>query len=102
MRDRRHTGLAVGGARAHTARRNLNKGEHVATAKKGVVGKVKDAITGLFEDKPERKSPKRVQAGRKAAVTAKANKAVKSVKRAAKKAVTAVTGARKGTSKKSR
>ena len=74
----------------------------MATARKGVVAKVKDAVTGLFDDKPKRKSPKRVQAGRKAAVTAKANKAVKSAKAAARKAVKAVTGARKTASKKSR
>ena len=75
---------------------------HVATSKKGVVAKVKEAITGLFGDEPKRKSPKRVQAGKKSAVTAKTNKAVKSAKTAARKAVKAVTGARKTVSRKSR
>ena len=87
--------------------RHQHEGLNVATAKKGVVSKVKDAITGMFSDTPARKSPKRVAAGKKAAVTAKTNKAVKAVKKAAKtavkKAAKAVTGAKKrAPAKKSR
>lgn len=64
----------------------------MATAKKGVVAKVKDAVTGLFSDKPARKSPKRVAAGKKAAKTRAINSAVKTVKSSARKAVRKVTG----------
>ena len=62
----------------------------MATTKKGVIAKVKDAVTSVFKDKPARKSPKRVEAGKKAAVTAKVNKAAKTAKKAVKKAVASV------------
>jgi hypothetical protein len=44
----------------------------------------------VFADKPARKSPKRVEAGKKAAVTAKVNKAAKTAKKAVNKAVASV------------
>ncbi len=71
----------------------------MATTKKtGIVEKVKDAITGIFtSDKPARKSPKRVAAGKKAAVTARTTKAVAATKEAAKKAVKAAAPAAKKT-----
>ena len=50
----------------------------------------------MFTDKPERKSPKRVEAGKKAAVTAKVNKAAKTAKTAVKKAVATVKNRRRG------
>ena len=65
----------------------------MATKKTGLIAKVKEAVTSVFSDKPERKSPKRVEAGRKAAVTAKVNKAAKTAKKAVKKAVATVTKA---------
>ena len=59
-------------------------------AKKGLIEQAKDAIAGVFESKPARKSPKRVAAGKKAARTRKVGEAVKAVKKTAKKAATAV------------
>ena len=55
--------------------------------KKGVVEKVKDAVSSLFSSTPERKSPQRATAAKKAATTSKAKKAVKSAKTAVKKSV---------------
>ncbi len=68
--------------------------------KKGVVERVKDAVSGLFSSNPERKSPKRVAAGEKAATTAKANKAGKGVETAVKKTVGATRKAVKKTVRK--
>jgi hypothetical protein len=53
----------------------------------GVLTKMKDAVTGMFSSKPARKSPKRVAAGKKAATTAKVNKAVTATEKAVKKVV---------------
>ena len=47
-------------------------------------------MASVFSEKPKRKSPKRVEAGKKAAVTAKVNKAAKTAKKAVKKAVASV------------
>lgn len=54
-------------------------------SKSGLLGKVKDAVTGIFTSEPARKSPKRVAAGKKAATTAKVTKAVGATKKAVKK-----------------
>lgn len=71
-------------------------------AKKGLIAKAKDAIAGVFDDKPARKSPKRVAAGKKAATTRSMNTAVKSVKSGAKKVARKVTGATKTAKKATR
>jgi hypothetical protein len=67
----------------------------MATTKKttGLLTKMKDAVTGVFSSKPARKSPKRVAAGKKAATTAKVNKAVATTEKAVKKAVNKVAKA---------
>ena len=67
----------------------------MATSKKttGLLTKMKDAVTGVFSSKPARKSPKRVAAGKKAATTAKVNKAVATTEKAVKKAVNKVAKA---------
>ena len=78
------------------------------TKKTGLLGKMKDAVSGLFSSKPARKSPERVEAGKKAATTAKVNRAVKGTEKAATKVVRAVTApvkkaaapAKKGAAKK--
>ncbi len=59
----------------------------MATTKKatGILGKMKDAVTGMFPSEPARKSPQRVAAGKKAATTAKVTKAVTATKKAVKK-----------------
>ena len=62
----------------------------MATKKTGLIATVKEAVASVFSDRPARKSPKRVEAGKKAAVTAKVNKATKTAKKAVKKAVTSV------------
>jgi hypothetical protein len=62
----------------------------MATKKTGLIATVKEAVASVFSDKPARKSPKRVEAGKKAAVTAKVNKAAKTAKKAVKKAVASV------------
>lgn len=59
----------------------------MATKKTGLIATVKEAVASVFGDKPARKSPKRVEAGKKAAVTAKVNKAAKTAKTAVRKAV---------------
>ena len=60
------------------------------TKKTGILGRMKEAVAGMFKSDPARKSPKRVEAGRKAATTAKVDKAAgateKAVKAVAKKA----------------
>lgn len=64
----------------------------MATTKKtGLLGKMKDAVTGMFSSEPARKSPKRVAAGKKAATTAKVNEAVTATKKAVKKVARKVT-----------
>ncbi len=68
----------------------------------GILGRMKDAVTGMFSSAPARKSPERVEAGKKAATTAKVTKTVTAAKKAVKKAVRKVraparkSGARKG------
>lgn len=62
----------------------------MATKKTGFIATVKEAVASVFGDKPARKSPKRVEAGKKAAVTAKVNTAAKTAKKAVKKAVASV------------
>jgi hypothetical protein len=59
----------------------------MATTKKttSILGKMKDAVTGMFSSAPARKSPKRVAAGKKAATTAKVHKVVKATEKAVKK-----------------
>ena len=81
----------------------------MATSKKttGLLTKMKDAVTGVFSSKPARKSPKRVAAGKKAATTAKVNKAVAATERAVEKVVKKVVKkinapAKKRTARKSR
>lgn len=77
----------------------------MATTKKttGILGKMKDAVTGMFSSEPARKSPKRVAAGKKAATTAKVTKAVAATKKAAKKVAKKVSApAKKSAAKKSR
>ena len=61
----------------------------MATTKKttGILGRMKDAVTGMFSSTPARKSPGRVEAGKKAATTAKVTKAVAVTKKAARKTV---------------
>ena len=71
----------------------------VTTNKPGIVAKVKSAISGLFtSDSADRKSPKHVAAGKQAAATTSAKKAVTATKKAAKK----VVGAAKPAAKKAR
>ncbi len=53
----------------------------------GILGKMKNAVAGMFSSAPARKSPERVEAGKKAATTAKVTKAVATTKKVAKKAV---------------
>ena len=74
----------------------------MATKKTGIMDKVKGAVsdmtgavTGMFKDDPKRKSPKRVAAGKKAAVTRGAKKAVKSAR------ATVAKVAKKATARKS-
>ena len=76
----------------------------MATTKKtGILGRMKDAVTGMFSSQPARKSPERVEAGKKAATTAKVTKAVTATKTAAKKAAKAVSPAtKKGAGRKRR
>lgn len=58
----------------------------MATTKKtGLLTKMKDAVAGMFSSEPARKSPSHVEAGKKAATTAKVNKAVAATKKAVKK-----------------
>ena len=75
----------------------------MATTKKstGILGKMKDAVSGMFSSEPARKSPKRVAAGKKAATTAKVTKAVDATKKAVKKVAKKVTApAKKATARK--
>ncbi len=75
----------------------------MATTKKktGLLGKMKDAVTGMFSSEPARKSPKRVAAGEKAATSATVTKAVAATKKAARKAAKkGGAPARKGAAKK--
>ncbi len=73
------------------------------TKKTGIVEKVKNAISGLFtSDAPARKSPEHVAAGKKAAVTTSAKKAVTATKKATTKAATKATKAARPAAKKSR
>ena len=77
----------------------------MATTKKttGILGRMKDAVTGMFSSAPARKSPERVEAGRKAATTAKVDKAVDTTKKAVKKAAKTVAApAKKAKAKKRR
>ena len=75
----------------------------MATTKKstGILGRMKDVVTGMFSSEPARKSPQRVEAGKKAATTAKVTKGVTATKKAVKKVAKKVaapakkTGARK-------
>ena len=76
----------------------------MATTKKttGILGKMKDAVSGMFSSEPARKSPKRVAAGKKAATTTKVTRAVKATKKAVKKVAKKVApSAKKSTTKKS-
>ena len=59
----------------------------MATTKKttGILGRMKAAVTGMFSGAPARKSPERVEAGKKAATTAKVNNVVTTTKKAVKK-----------------
>ncbi len=67
----------------------------------GLLGKMKDAVTGMFSSDPARKSPKHVEAGKKAATTAKVNKAVKTTAKAVKKVAKKVSApAKKSTARK--
>ena len=77
----------------------------MATTKKttGILGRMKDAVTGMFSSGTARKSPERVEAGKKAATTAKGTKAVTATKTAMKKAAKKVgTPAKKSASRKRR
>ena len=77
----------------------------MATTKKttGILGRMKDAVTGMFSSKPARKSPERVEAGKKAATTAKVTKAVTATKKAVKTAAKTVGApAKKSTARKRR
>ena len=77
----------------------------MATAKKttGLLGKMKDAVTGMFKSEPARKSPERVAAGKKAATTAKVTEAVTATKKAVKKVARKVSApARKRAAKRGR
>ena len=77
----------------------------MATTKKttGLLGKMKDAVTGMFKSEPARKSPKRVAAGKKAATTAKVTKAVTATKKAVKTVAKKVSApAKKSAAKKAR
>jgi len=64
----------------------------MATTKKttGILGRMKAAVTGMFSGAPARKSPERVEAGKKAATTAKVNNVVTTTKKAVKKAARTV------------
>ena len=75
----------------------------MATTKKttGILGKMKAAVTGMFSSTPARKSPAHIEAGKKAATTAKVDKAVATTKKAAKKVVRKVAApAKKARAKK--
>ncbi len=74
----------------------------MATTKKpGLLGKMKDAVTGLFTSEPARKSPKHVAAGKKAATTAKVTRAVSATRKAVKKVARQVSApAKKAAAKK--
>jgi hypothetical protein len=66
----------------------------------GILGKMKNAVVGMFSREPARKSPKGVEAGKKAAVTAKVNEATQATGKAVKKAAKAVAApGRKSTGK---
>ena len=58
----------------------------MATTKKttGILGRMKNAVTGMFSSTPA-KSPERVEAGKKAATTAKVKKGVATTRKAVKK-----------------
>ncbi len=73
------------------------------TNKPGILSKVKAAVSGMFSKEPARKSPERVEAGKKAATTAKVDSAVKSTESAVKKvAKKAGASAKKRSARKSR
>lgn len=73
----------------------------MATTKKpGLLTKMKDAVTGMFSSEPARKSPKHVEAGKKAATTAKVTKAVTATKKAVKKVAKKVSAPAKKRAKK--
>ena len=71
----------------------------------GLLSKMKDAVAGMFSSDPARKSPQRVEAGKKAATTAKVHEAATATKKAAKSAAKTVsapvkTAARKASAPK--
>lgn len=77
------------------------KDKLMATAKKtGIFDKVKGAVSNLFSSTPQRKSPAKVAAGKKAATTAKVNKAVTATKKVASKVAGKVAGAANKTTAK--
>ncbi len=66
----------------------------------GILGKMKNAVAGMFSREPARKSPERVEVGQKAAVTAKANQATQATGKAVKKTAKSVAApGRKSTGK---